>query len=363
MRTIGYRKNIIDCQQTTTSFRRIINALETVPTLSNEITNTPTLHKDLRQSDSFSFCSWKNCAAENGGAIYFHDNSGSLTVSDCLFENCNCTSGHGGAIYGCNCGKVSIQRANFMSCTAEGHCCGGGLLIQSSPSVPNIFESTFISCSAGEDGGGLYLYQITGTNGVTLPVNNCLFISCIANGQVTWTVENEADGGGIIFWENARTLGISNTLFTKCESKNRAGGSFFTINSDHFDGIIRFCFYSENTAEKGRNALVHFYIADDTLWPTVFFHSFTSDSDLSDSLIKDYPDVKEVTHNWLPHVTFLFIQDCCSNVSTHATVTQRKSEIIIDEGFSQFSGAFYVVVKFTVHDSLSLLQILPSLNV
>ena len=32
-----------------------------------------------------------------------------------------------------------------------------------------------------------------------------------------------------------------------------------------------------------------------------FFHSFTSDSDLSNSLVKDYHDGSPITGNWLPY--------------------------------------------------------------
>ena len=177
-------------------------------------------------------------------------------------------------------------------------------MINSSSVLPEISQNDFFSCSAAQDGGGFYIYGTTSeTDGVNIPVHDCRFISCIANGIASWSSDNEADGGGLIFWENEKTFGICNSLFTKCKSMKRAGGSFFTIRSDYFDGIIRFCFYSKNTADKGRNALVHFYISDDSIWSNIFFHSFTSDNDLSNSLIKDYPDVKEVTHNWLRKAT------------------------------------------------------------
>ena len=137
-----------------------------------------------------------------------------------------------------------------------------------------------------------------GTNGANFPVKDCRFISCVANGR-TPSNGNDADGGGLIFWENTHTFGINNALFVNCESKNRAGGSFVVINSYYFKHIIRFCFYCDNTAPKGRNAPIHFNGTDGTPWSIIFFHSFTSDNSITNSLVKNYSDGTPVLDNWI----------------------------------------------------------------
>ena len=153
-----------------------------------------------------------------------------------------------------------------------------------------------------------YKQPITGVaSGVDHPVRECRFISCVAIGKQTGSQTNEADGGGLVFWENDYTLGISNSLFAKCESKKRAGGSFVVVKSSSFSNVIRFCFYCENIAPQGRNALIHFNSSSTTLWSIVFLHSFTSDTTLSKSLAQSHSNPTEVTSNWLPITTRIYI--------------------------------------------------------
>ena len=256
--------------------------------------------KDLSVTSIFTSCSF-NTQGSSGGAIYFHDTSDSLIVSDCLFEKCNSTSGYGGAIYGYNCGKLSVKASCFIACSSPTYYFGGGMCIIGTSAVPEITESSFVSCSSGQDGGGMWLSGVTTTDGTNFPVKKCRFVKCIANGIASWTTSNDADGGGLIFWENYYTLGIANSLFAKCESKKKAGGSFLVINSVYFDHMIRFCFYSENTAPNGRNALIHFNSSSTNLWSIVFFDSFTSDFSLSNSLAQNYAGSVPSKNDWLPN--------------------------------------------------------------
>ena len=162
----------------------------------------------------------------------------------------------------------------------------------------------FLACVAGGDAGGLYLIRTNGgTNGENLPVRECRFISCVAHGKVSGSQTNDADGGGLIYWSNDYTFGICNALFARCESKLRAGGTYVTINSDHFDGIIRFCFYCENIAQNGRNAFLGFNGTNGQPWSIIFFHSYTSDRDLTNSLLPNDPALSSTSNNWLPSGT------------------------------------------------------------
>ena len=162
-------------------------------------------------------------------------------------------------------------------------------------------KTSFISCVAGEDGGGLYLYQTHGrTNVDNIPVNSCRFIGCTAKGVVTRSSENQADGGGLMYWTNYCTLGLTDSVFSNCESKKRGGAMFLAINSNPFNHIVRFCFFSVNTAQKGRNALVHFNGSSTNDWAKVLFHSFTSDNTLTNSLVQNYSNADPVNTIWLP---------------------------------------------------------------
>ena len=243
----------------------------------------------------------------SGGAISFSSSS-TLTISDSIFTSCT-TDDHGGAVYATNCGLVTLRRVIYISCSCSANTRGGGAVyILEVPIMPEITDNCFISCVSRVDGGGLYFHSNSASSVDNIPVKGSKFIGCVANGD-TGEGGIDADGGGLVFWRNDHTLGVSHTLFTKCESKLRAGGSFVTINEDYFDHVIRFCFYCENVSPSGRNALIHFNDTDGKPWDIVFFHSFTSDNDLSDSLVQDYYEPTTITDNWLPQGTIAFLNN------------------------------------------------------
>ena len=284
-------------------------------------------------------------------------------MSNSFFNKCNSSAGAGGAVYCVNCGKVSITTSVFFHCACTKACTScGGLLIEEALSLPAISHTDFISCSAAQDGGGFYIYGSTGgINGENVPVSNCRFVNCIAIGNIGQTY-HDSDGGGLVFWQIDHTIGISNSLIVKCQSAARAGGSFIAIHNIYFDNIIRFCFYSGNTAEKGRNALIHFNNPSSDLWSIVFYHSFTSDASLTNSLIQNYPDASEVTDNWLPQgsIYFVYSTRCPSKArgNTQFCIYSGTTELL-----KIISAAFSVQASQPRHNSLSHLLILPSLDV
>ena len=267
---------------------------------SNEVTYTPAEHKELSNTDSFTSCEWINCEAASGGAIYFHDTSDSLAVSYCVFEKCVALSGRGGGIFALSSGKVSISQSTIIECSCPtAGTVGGGFIAQSVSAVPEIVETYFLSCLASEDAGGVYILATTGgTNEANLPVRECRFIDCVARGDEGGS--SRADGGGLMNWMNDRTLGVSNSLFVRCMSIGRAGGSFVVINNPPFSDIIRFCFYYENMAAYGRNAVIHFNGTTGNPWDYVFYHSYTSDTDLTSSLAEFNSAESPEKTDWLP---------------------------------------------------------------
>ena len=257
--------------------------------------------------NTFRYIESRGCSANKGGVIYLTGSSTSLTMSDCLFYRCSSTTGDGGAIYGNNCGLVSLQRSSLLECTCTTNGNGGGISVYGTSILPEITANTFISCSGRADAGGLIIYHTTGvTNAANLPVKYCRFISCVAYGTIL-NNNNDADCGGLEYWENEHTLGIHNSIFTKCESKQRGGGCGVTINSYYFDQIIRFCFFSENTAPSGRNAIIPFNGSSSNLWSIVFYHSYTCDGDLDNSLLQNYPNIVPVNGAWLSYGVLSFL--------------------------------------------------------
>ena len=284
---------------------------------SNEVTYTPAEHKELSNTDSFTSCEWINCEAASGGAIYFHDTSDSLAVSYCVFEKCVALSGRGGGIFALSSGKVSISQSTIIECSCPtAGTVGGGFIAQSASAVPEIVETHFLSCLASEDAGGVYILATTGgTNEANIPVRECRFLDCVARGDEGGY--NGAEGGGVMYWENDRTLGISNSLFAGCISAGRAGGSFVVINNTELPNFIRFCFYHKNTAASGKNVALYYSGSGVTPWDYIFYHSYTSDTDLTYSLL-EYPSQEPPERNdWLPQ----------ANINDQVTGTGRRKNI------------------------------------
>ena len=205
--------------------------------------------------------------------------------------------------------------------------------------LPEITECRFLSCEAGSDGGGLYLYQTKGgINGVNLPVRECRFIKCIPHGYSGGSY-NSADGGGLMYWSNDYTLGVTNSLFSKCYSDLRGGALFLVLNNNPFTHIVRFCFFSENTAEKGNNALIYLNGSSADDWTKVFFHSFTLDTTLTNSLVQNHPAATPVTVNWLPLTGI--INSCLESAHSHNAIchSNTHSRYILNRLISKQSNS------------------------
>ena len=90
---------------------------------------------------AFTNCEFKDNAAANGGAVYFHQNA-NATFTNCVFAGNDATSGYGGALYlqrtcpsvedcdGGQCQLGFVNQANVNSCTLYGNTAelaGGGV--------------------------------------------------------------------------------------------------------------------------------------------------------------------------------------------------------------------------------------------
>ena len=291
---------------------------------------------------SFTFSDFDRCECTGsnfGGAISC--TSGSLAIEDCTFTNCK-SSQRAGAVYFRStfvCKDIN-NIFKYCSCTLHIGCFDDWYATSSMHHL-----SKYINSEAGGACGVLNIEASTDNT-----ISSCLFVKGTANDRVGLFGFTKIGGRAI----------TSNCLFAE-GTAGTYGGAFATFPP--FTGIPRpyfsFCFFCNNVC-LNPNRGADFDATEDTqssFSKEQIIHCFSSSRGLR-IYISGMSTADTV--NWLPHATFLFIHGCCGNITNHTTVAQRKSEIIIDESFSQFSEAFSVVVKFTIQDSLSYLPILLS---
>ena len=150
---------------------------------------------------TFENCTFSGNSVTNnagGGAIY--SSNGSLTITDCVFEN-NTSSDKGGAIVAGNSVNVNISGSLFNGNSAT----RGGAIAVTGNNVDFVLgTSTFVNNTVSSNGGGaLYL----GGNNANSSITN----TTIFNNSVTYTSLNQSRGGGILI-EGARPFTITNSL-------------------------------------------------------------------------------------------------------------------------------------------------------
>ena len=150
---------------------------------------------------TFENCTFTGNSVSNnagGGAIY--SSNGSLTITDCVFEN-NESSNKGGAISAGNSVNVNISGSLFNGNSAT----RGGAIAVTGNNVDFVLgTSTFVNNTVTSNGGGaLYL---GGTNANSSITNTTIF-----NNSVTYASLNQSTGGGIRI-EGARPFTITNSL-------------------------------------------------------------------------------------------------------------------------------------------------------
>ncbi|MDA9627810.1 T9SS type A sorting domain-containing protein [Flavobacteriaceae bacterium] len=150
---------------------------------------------------TFENCTFTGNSVTNvagGGAIY--SANGSLTITDCVFEN-NTSSDKGGAIVAAISVNVNISGSLFNGNSAT----RGGAIAVTGNNVDFVLDtSTFVNNTVSSNGGGaLYL---GGTNANSSITNTTIF-----NNSVTYTSLNQSTGGGIRI-EGARPFTITNSL-------------------------------------------------------------------------------------------------------------------------------------------------------
>eukprot|EP00770_Monocercomonoides_exilis_P013763 MONOS_13710.1-p1 / transcript=MONOS_13710.1 / gene=MONOS_13710 / organism=Monocercomonoides_exilis_PA203 / gene_product=unspecified product / transcript_product=unspecified product / location=Mono_scaffold00869:24692-27381(+) / protein_length=874 / sequence_SO=supercontig / SO=protein_coding / is_pseudo=false len=186
-------------------------------------------------ANSFIWCEWSGSKTtgesdsytdgiSSGGAIFMYNlNSGELSVSNCLFNNCFAFSRGGGIM--CNTIKsVHIENDVFNECTAQNQY-GGGMYVSSVSTCARISGCKFQNCKASGLGGGLLLesFQVSGADcigsenggGESACVFDCSFTSCslTSNG-----------GGGMRCVTVPSQFKMRSIQFISCTANGYGGG-------------------------------------------------------------------------------------------------------------------------------------------
>ncbi|KAH7823034.1 uncharacterized protein MONOS_1354 [Monocercomonoides exilis] len=217
--------------------------------------------KPDRQNDTFNgvnsfiWCEWNGSRTTGesdsvsdgvscGGAIYMYNlNSGELSVSHCLFNNCFAYS-RGGGIMCYNIKSVEIVDNTFNSCVAQNQY-GGGLCAVLISTCVRIRRCEFQNCKTYSYGGGLYLdnFHISGIDcievengeGESACVIDCSFASC--------SVTNYYGGGMCCVAVPAPQFKMRSIQFILCSAMEYGGGLYFNPNRATAYNDIIYCYF------------------------------------------------------------------------------------------------------------------------
>ncbi|KAH7816397.1 uncharacterized protein MONOS_16284 [Monocercomonoides exilis] len=239
-------------------------------------------------ANTFTWCEWSGSrttgesdsvtdGVSSGGAICMYNlNSGELTVSHCLFNNCFAYS-RGGGIMCHTIKSVRIENNVFNACTAQNHY-GGGLYVYGISTCVRISGCEFQNCKASYYGGGLYLdnFQVSGSGcigtesggGESACVFDCSFTSC--------SITNTGGGGMFCKTVPATQFKMRSVQFISCSAFREGGGLYsgnpfyecYTTNADD----RRMC-YAYNYSNAGAWTFQHTekkdWLKDKTIYVSV----------------------------------------------------------------------------------------------
>ena len=223
-------------------------------TFENNPLNLSTTNPNIKYE--FISSKWVSCTAEYGGGIYLKAGSTvSLSITNGEFYSCK-SSYRGGGIYVGGIGKLKVTTTLFSGCVAEAKADygGGGINNDAAQEVPSIECSSFISCTSGNDGGGVAIWDSPSFQKVCL--TDSRFVECKG------LASTGSDGGSLIVWFSNAAIGCSNTLFVDSHSDQRGGAvSQYIYSSAKHTPSIRlfyFCFFKNNSARINPGNDVYF---------------------------------------------------------------------------------------------------------
>ncbi|KAH7821102.1 uncharacterized protein MONOS_11182 [Monocercomonoides exilis] len=203
---------------------------------------------DTTESQSFLLCEWKDCTAEQGGALYVHDNENAiLTIENSSFVKCIAFSTIGGGIFALEVAECSVLHSKFVQCSCTSTNVdngGGGISIANICIQPIVDDCSFFNCSSGNDGGAIDLRESL-TEKQKNCITNSFFDNCKSNGSLNGI------GGAIEHWYCSDQAIISNCLFCNCNSMCGGGALGILINNNNYGTFLYHCFFHNNSCVKG----------------------------------------------------------------------------------------------------------------
>ena len=152
----------------------------------------------------------------------------------------------------------------------------------------SVSKNIFISCTSTSSGGAFIVKDCL--NNVKGPdvINNCRYIDCNVTDQTP-------DGGAVWIWKNNALIGLSDCLFSLCNSGYIAGA--LRHNLDPYSPgsyPIRYCFFNKNISPSGNDVFFPSLPSDA---PCLHCFSTTSENRIS-YFIAGIPC--NTDQNWLP---------------------------------------------------------------
>lgn len=210
-------------------------------------------------------CTFDNCLAGEGGAIYYDRNSNG-TILGSNFTDCS-SEFSGGAIFSMGNLDCSVVDCNFVNCSSD----RGGAILWVANNEGFVVDCNFTDCLSYIDGGAIYWEEnaagyIAGCNFMNCALNSdseegdygggaiywfgnmqgnddglivvSTFMSCVANSTfVNCSATGRYANGGAIKWQSQNDA-IDNCNFVDC-SATLSGGAISLYCSDN--GIIHNC--------------------------------------------------------------------------------------------------------------------------
>ena len=281
----------------------------------------------------FSYTDFFSCSTSgDGGAIVCSASGASLSIEDCTFIDCICTTSyHGAAIFAKSLSLVSVTSSLFLWNTnvQQAHC-GAALFLHTVSSVA-VHEDTVIHSYVLHDGGAVDI-----ENGVSADIGkktfyNCRFIHCRGA---------ESNGGAIFVYQNNYNDFLTNSLFSSC-SNNQAGAVLLcdsTYTGSRYP--IQFCLFHANSATSNGKDILFSNIQSST-YP--ISHSFTTSSG-GNRVYPEHWDTTKQQDNWFPDGIEVFILTDSTQENTHIAATIRDIKTNIYECTFDFTEIIYSII-------------------
>ena len=205
-----------------------------------------------------------------------------LHVQDCKFSSCK-SSFDGGIILGYSSALVMIHSSSFINLSSDGF--GGAIALSGATS--NIWNCTFVNCSAFLSGGAVSAVQLDYFPAPALAsaviINNSLFLNCSSqvSGGAVASIASKVDilftsfvrcssfapsdsGGsaGAVSVSDSSSLTVRYTNFTGCASLNVGGA----ISASTSQALIHQSLFDGNQADLGGGAIYLDYSPSELKW-------------------------------------------------------------------------------------------------